>query len=97
MTSTLASSVVDRGFEPRSDQAKDYKVGICCLSSKYVYSIKEWEQTLVSSESELHENYQDPIKRVQANTTIVISSNITCCEIVHLALNNNTLTYITRK
>jgi hypothetical protein len=35
MVSELASSVVDRGFEPRSGQIKDYKIGICCLSAKH--------------------------------------------------------------
>jgi hypothetical protein len=34
MVSVLASSVVDRGFEPRSGQTKDYKIGICCFSAK---------------------------------------------------------------
>ena len=29
MVSVLASSAVDRGFEPRSAQTKDYKIGIC--------------------------------------------------------------------
>ena len=33
MVSMLASSAVDRGFEPRSDQ--DYKIGICCFSANY--------------------------------------------------------------
>ena len=35
MVSVLASSEVDRGFEPRSDQTKDYKIGICSFSAKY--------------------------------------------------------------
>ena len=37
MVSVLASSVVDRGFDPRSGQIKDkdYKIGICCFSAKY--------------------------------------------------------------
>jgi hypothetical protein len=35
MVSVLASSMVDRGFEPRSDQTKDYKTGICCYSAKH--------------------------------------------------------------
>ena len=35
MVSVLASSVVDRGFEPPSGQAKDYKIGICCFSAKH--------------------------------------------------------------
>ena len=35
MVSMLALSAVDRGFEPRSGQTKDYKIGICCFSTKY--------------------------------------------------------------
>ena len=35
MLSVLASSVADRGFEPRSGQTKDYKIGICCFSAKH--------------------------------------------------------------
>jgi hypothetical protein len=35
MVSVLASSAVDRGFEPRSGQTKDYKIGICRFSAKY--------------------------------------------------------------
>ena len=31
MVSVLASNAVDRGFESRSGQAKDYKIGICCF------------------------------------------------------------------
>ena len=35
MVRVLASSVVDREFEPRSDQTKEYKIGICCFSAKH--------------------------------------------------------------
>ena len=35
MVGVLTSSVVDREFEPRSGQTKDYKIGICCLSAKH--------------------------------------------------------------
>jgi hypothetical protein len=35
MVSMLASSAVDYGFEPRSGQTKDYKIGICCFTAKY--------------------------------------------------------------
>ena len=31
MVSVLASSAVDRGFEQRSGQTNDYKIGICCF------------------------------------------------------------------
>ena len=34
MVNALASSAVDRGFEPRSGQTKDYNIGICCFSAK---------------------------------------------------------------
>ena len=33
IVSVLASSAVDRRFEPRPGQAKDYKIGICCFST----------------------------------------------------------------
>ena len=35
MVSVLASRVVDRGLELRSGQTKDYKIGICCFSTKH--------------------------------------------------------------
>jgi hypothetical protein len=44
MVSVLASSVVDHGFEPRSGQTKDYKIGICCFSAN---------QTLEKTEGEI--------------------------------------------
>jgi hypothetical protein len=34
MVSVLATSAVDRGFEPQSGKTKDYKIGICCFSAK---------------------------------------------------------------
>ena len=35
MVSVLASSAVDRGFEPQVGQTKDCKIGICCFSAKH--------------------------------------------------------------
>ena len=35
MVSMLASSAVVRGFKPKSGQAKDYEIGICCFSAKH--------------------------------------------------------------
>ena len=34
MISVLASSAVDRSFEPRSGRTKDYEIDICCSSAK---------------------------------------------------------------
>jgi hypothetical protein len=42
----LAMSMVDHGFEPRSGQTKDYKIGIFLLLCYKAYSFKEWEQRL---------------------------------------------------
>jgi hypothetical protein len=41
----FASSVEDRGFESRSGQTKDYKIGICCFSAKHAVlwrKSKDW-------------------------------------------------------
>jgi hypothetical protein len=35
MVSKLAPSVVDLGFETRSSRTKDYKICICCFSTKH--------------------------------------------------------------
>ena len=35
MISVFASSVVDREFESRSCQTKDYKIGICCFFANH--------------------------------------------------------------
>ena len=35
MVSMFASSAVDRGFEFRSGQTKDYEIDICCFFSKH--------------------------------------------------------------
>ena len=32
MVSVLTPSTVGRGFEPSSDETKDYEIGICCFS-----------------------------------------------------------------
>jgi hypothetical protein len=33
--SVLASSAIDRGFEHRSGETKDYNISICCFSAKH--------------------------------------------------------------
>ena len=35
MVCVLCSSAVDRGFEPRLGQTKDYEIGICCFFAKH--------------------------------------------------------------
>ena len=45
MASVLASGVVDRRFEPRACQTKDYNIDICCFSPKHAALMrksKDW-------------------------------------------------------
>ena len=51
MVSLLASSVVDRGFQPRSGQTKNNEIGCYCFSAKYA-AIRKKSKRLVGSESE---------------------------------------------
>jgi hypothetical protein len=59
MVSVLTSSVVDRGFEARSGQPKDYNIGMCCFSAKHTAwrrNSKDWfarNQNNVSEWSEM--------------------------------------------
>jgi hypothetical protein len=35
MVSVLASTAIDCGFHPWSGQTKEYKIGMCCFSTKH--------------------------------------------------------------
>ena len=60
MVSRLASSAVDRGFEPPSGQTKDYKISICCFSAKHATLRKKskdwlpWNQDNVSEWGDMY-------------------------------------------
>jgi hypothetical protein len=66
MVSVLASSAVDSGFQPRSGQTKDYKIGICCFSAKHAALRRKSKE----SESELCV----PVERHVYTQTIVSES-----------------------
>jgi hypothetical protein len=55
MDSVLVSSVVDRGFEPRSGQTKDYKIGICCFSTKHVALRRKSKDWLARNQNNVSE------------------------------------------
>jgi hypothetical protein len=55
MVSVLASSVVDRGFEPRLGQTKDYKIGICCFSAKHVALRRKSKDWLAQNQNNVSE------------------------------------------
>ena len=51
MVSVLTSSAVYRGFEPRSGQTKDYKIGICCFSAKHAALKRKSKDWLARNQS----------------------------------------------
>ena len=59
MVSMLASSAVERGFEPRSGQTNEYKIDICCFTAKHAAlrrKSKDWlarNQNIVSEWSDM--------------------------------------------
>ena len=53
--SVLASSAVDRGFEPRSGQSKDYKIGICCFSTKHAALRRKSKDWLAQNQDDVSE------------------------------------------
>ena len=55
MISVLASSAVDRGFEPRLGQTKDYKIGICCFSAKYAAFRRKSKDWLARNQNNVSE------------------------------------------
>jgi hypothetical protein len=55
MVSVLASSAVDRGFEPRSSQTKDYKIGICFLSAKHALLRRKSKDWLARNQNNVSE------------------------------------------
>ena len=72
MVSVLTSSAVDRGFEPRSGQTKDYKIGICCFTSKHAAlrrKIKDW---LAGNQDNVSE-WDNMSTRRRAQTVVSVS------------------------
>ena len=55
MISVLASSALDRGFDPRSVQTKDYKFGICCFSAKHAALRRKSKDWLARNEDKVYE------------------------------------------
>jgi hypothetical protein len=55
MVSVLAATAVDRGFDPESGQAKDYKIGICCLSAKHAALNRKSKDWLARNQNNVSE------------------------------------------
>ena len=55
MVSVRALSAVDRGFEPRSDQTKDYAIGICCFSTQHAALRRKRKDWLARNQDNAYE------------------------------------------
>jgi hypothetical protein len=55
MVSVFASIAVDRGFEPRSAQVKNYKIGICCFSAKHAALRRKSKDLLARNQDNVSE------------------------------------------
>ena len=55
LISVLASSAVDRGFESRSGQSKDYKIGICCFPAKHAALMSKSKDCLARNQNNVSE------------------------------------------
>ena len=55
MVSVLASSAVDRGFEFRSGQTKEYNIGMCCFSAKHAALRRKSKDWLARNQNNVSE------------------------------------------
>ena len=78
MDSVLTSSVVDRGFEPRLSQTKDYEIGICCFSAKHPALRSRsrdwaWNQNSVSEWSHMSSHFPQAVVQLASTIKIQLS------------------------
>ena len=64
MVSVLASSTVDRGFEPRSGGTKVYKISICCFSAKHAALRRKSKDWLARNQDNVSEWSDMSIRRL---------------------------------
>ena len=55
MVNVLASSPVDCGFEPRSDQTIDYRIGMCCFSANHAVTRSKRKDWLARNQDNVSE------------------------------------------
>ena len=55
MVSVITASVLDSGFESRSDQSNDYKIGICCFFAKNAALRNKSKDWLASNQNSVFE------------------------------------------
>jgi hypothetical protein len=55
MVSILTLSLIDHGFKPRSGKTKDYKIGICCFSTKHTALRRKSKDCLAQDQDNVSE------------------------------------------
>jgi hypothetical protein len=65
--------VVDRAFEPRSDQTKDYKIRVCYFSAKHAALMRKSKDWLVRNQDNVSE-WGDMSMHGSVNRTSFLSS-----------------------
>ena len=73
MVSVLASSAIDRMFEPRSGKNKDYKIGSLCFSAKHAALTRKSKDGLALNQEKpaqirFHKKKQKQKKQQQQHT-----------------------------
>jgi hypothetical protein len=76
MVSGLASSAVDHGFDSKSCQPKDYKIGICCFSANHAALRIKIKHRLARNQNNVSEWSDIPIRGLflQCNIKIQLLS-----------------------
>ena len=64
MGSVLPSSAVDRRFETRSGQTKDYQISICCFSAKHAALWRKSKDWLARNQDNVSEWGDMSIRRL---------------------------------
>ena len=64
MVIVLASSAVDREFEPRSGKTKDYKICICCFYTKHAAWRSKSKDRLARNQNNVSEWSDMSIRRL---------------------------------
>ena len=61
MVSVLASSAIDCGFEPQSDQIKEYEIGMCCFSAKHTALRRKSKNSLDRNQDNVSEKCNEKL------------------------------------
>ena len=76
MISVLASSVVHHGFDPRSGQTKNLKIGFCCFSAKHTALRRKSKDWLARNRDNLSKWGNMPFCRLLFQCTIKIPLSV---------------------